>query len=444
MLRTRARSRGGVGVALGAPAVPSMYKGMADGDSLSSSQIWSVSSTNKERRAAGYITNFAAQSYQVSNLNYTNGFGASGAKIEDMLADQATAITYAQTNDVDFISLMLGANDVEDTSVSVATKTTNYTTFLTAYRDCSAAPYIFVGLPTPRGDWEADLEATRAVYVQRLHDLRAAISSVCASLGSKIVVWDVWNDIVDTGVTNPTTGLNYYPKAGYMATDGVHLIHRGAHWAGKRMFQAFQTTPLKIRVTSLPTVSGNESPNPTLAGTSGTFGTASSGTLPNNTRVERSSGTAATAVCSKETTTIFGVSQETVKIVISGGTAATEEFFFYFEHPEPTKTMDGLTGVEMMCPIKITAATGVLGVYLYGRVIQGSTYTTLDMAYTSGNVLPTDDLPIEWLLRTEPLIVPAGSSTRYQMVVRMRLDGTVSSNGLTVNIGQPTHRRIAP
>lgn len=93
MLRTRARSRGGVGVALGAPAVPSMYKGMADGDSLSSSQIWSVSSTNKERRAAGYITNFAAQSYQVSNLNYTNGFGASGAKIEDMLADQETAIT---------------------------------------------------------------------------------------------------------------------------------------------------------------------------------------------------------------------------------------------------------------------------------------------------------------------------------------------------------------
>ncbi len=444
MLRTRARARGGVYGVSATPVTPSLYKAVLDGDSLSSSQIWSVSSTNTERRAAGYWTNAAAQLYQMFSTRYAQGYGASGNKIADILSGAATVISYVEANSVDAIFLMLGANDVEDTGRTTAAIIADYETLLTDYRDCSNSPYVFVGNMTPRGDWEADLEATRATYVTRLHELRDGLETVVAGLGNKVILWDAWDDIVNTSVTNPTTGLNYFPKTGYMATDGVHLSHWGAHWAGKRCANAVKATALWGAPTALPSTTGAVNTNPSLSGTSGTNGTASSGTVASNCRVERSAGTAATATNSKETTTIFGISQETQKIVISGGTAAVEEFFFYMEYPEPARSMSGSVGVEMMCPIKITAATGVLGVYLYGRVTQGSTYTNLDMAYTSGNYLPVDDLPIEWLLRNEPLLVPAGTSTRYQMVVRIRIDGTVSSNGVTVNIGQCTVKELTP
>lgn len=372
-------------------------------------------------------------------------YGTGGHKIADMLADQAAPLAYAAANRVEAIVTILGTNDVEDTTRTVAALTTDYETFLEAYADLDHKPYVFLGLPLPRADWEADLEATRATYVQRLHDIRSALTTIANNYGERIRTFDAWSDIVDAGVTNPTTGLAYYPKAGFIVADGVHLSMIGAHYVGKALKTAVQATPLWAAPVALPSTTGAINANPDMSGTAGSASTGASGQVADNCRAIRASGATMTLTCSKEDTTIFGISQTTQKIVLAGATAA-EEAHFYVEYPEPSGvTFDGTEGLEFVVPIKVAASpVGLTGLYLYARAdIDGTTYTTQDMSYVSGNYVVSTDGGFEWLLRTEPFQFPAGEATRFQILVRIPVDGTVPANGATINIGQCVVRKAA-
>jgi lysophospholipase L1-like esterase len=414
-----------------------------DGDSLSITQIWSSSSTNLERRAAGYWTNLCANTFQMFTTRMAQSYATSGHKIANMLSGQSTAISYVQSNNIEAVFLPLGANDVEDTSRTTADLKTDYQTFIDAYLDCTNAPFVFVGLPTPRGDWEGDIEATRATYVSRLHQIRADLTDIVDNIlaSPRLKLFDSWNDLVDTGVTNATTGLNYFPKAGYMNADGIHLSHVGSHYHGVAGANAVKATSLWAAPTTLPDNTGLQNVNPGLTGTSGTKGTGITGSVADNCKVERMSGSP-TAVCSLTTATINGISQNVQRIVLSGASATAEEIAFYIQFAEligSSYAYDGTKGAELVVPIKITSPVGMDAVYIYARVTQGSDYVTKDMAFVTGNVLPAATL--EWLLRTEPLTVPAGDPTRQQMIVRMRVNGTIGGAGATIDIGQPFYRQ---
>jgi len=426
-------------------ALPSLMGAILDGDSLSSSQIWSTTDPNSLlRRSVGYFIHTAAQTYQLFDTRIAQGFGTGGHRIEDMLADQAAPLAYAAANRTDAVFVMLGANDVENTGRSVAQLTTDYTTFIEAYADLAHEPYVFVGLPTPRGDWEADTEEVRAVFVQRLHDIRSAITTICDNYGERVRLFDAWNSLVDTDVTNTTTSLNYFPKAGHMNADGIHLSMIGAHYVGKACSAAVNATPLWSKPVALPATSGAINTNPGLTGTGGSASTGASGQVADNCRVQRASGSNLTLTCSKETTTIFGISQVTQKIVLANATAA-EEGYFYLEYPAPTVEFDGTEGLEAIVPIKVAASpVGLTGLYLYARTdIGGTVYTTRDMTWVSSNFVVSNDGGFEWLLRTEPFQVPAGTTTQFQILIRMPVDGTVVGSGATINIGQCIVRKAA-
>jgi len=426
------------------PVIPSMYKAILDGDSLSSSQIWAVTSINIERRAAGYWTVFAALSYQMFSTRYAQSYGASGHTIDQIESGIATPIAYVEANSVNAVFLQLGANDVTSVT-SLATIKASYTNVITSYVNCANNPYVFVGLPTPRANFEAATEPERAGYITRLYQIRADLTEIVGTLGAKCILVDAWSDIVDPAVINPTTGLTYYPKSGFMASDGIHLIHKGAHALAKRYLNAVKTTSLWGAPVALPSTSGAYNPNPSLTGTSGAKGTGVTGEVADSCQVVRGAGSAITAVCSKETTTIFGISQMTQKIVLSGATTGVEEMYFHAQYPTGTPTYDGTKGIEFIVPIKVSSPVGLQGVYLYNRAtVSGTTYTGKDMTWTSGNMFPDNDGTIEYLLRTEPLLLPAGTATVHNLLVRMPIDATVGGNGATIWIGQPVARLIAP
>jgi len=419
-----------------------------DGDSLSSSQIWSSSSTNLERRATGYWTHAAAQLFQIFSLRYAQGYGNGGDKIANILSGQSTVISYIEANNIDAVFLHLGTNDVEDTSRTIAALKADYSTLISNYVDASNAPYVFVGLPFPRGDWEGASEGTRANYVQRLHDIRGDIKELVKEtlVNPRLILWDAWDDIVDTSVTNSTNGLTYFPKTGYMNNDGVHLLSPAAHWAGKRCAESVKQTPLWNSPTALPDNTGLiNTATYGLTGTGGSKDTGVSGDVADGCRVDVAAGSP-TAVCSKETINIFGITTECQKIVISGDSVDNEEIYFYLDYPEKTGasySFDGTKGIECVIPIKITDIVQMNGIYMYCRVQISSNYITKDMAVVSADTCSTDDAPYEWLLRTEPLITPSGNPTRQQMILRMEVDGSVENAGATIYIGKPFYRQSA-
>lgn len=432
------------------PLTVDMRKGLIDGDSLSSSQNWATPTAfSLERRPAGYFVNFAAQTYQVSNIRYNRGYyGTSGHSASQIQSGLAAGVSYAESADVDDVFLHLGTNDVEGVE-TIANLQVIYQDIISQYANCTAAPFVWVGLCGPRGDFEGYTALERAGFITRLHDIRAAITAAAAAVGipSRVHVWDAWNYLVDPAIINADTGLAYFPKAGYYNADGVHFIHKGAHWCAKALKEKYMSALNLTNPTTLPSTSGAYNTNPSLAGTGGTGGTGISGSIADNCSVVRNSGSAITAVCSKETATIFGVSQTTQKIVIANATAATEEIWFHAEWPNIQKTFDNTTGVEVVVPMKIEALpVGFLGCYLYIQyTVGGSNYINRDLSYVSTNSLPDDDpAQIEYLMRTEPLLIPTGTSTNARILVRMLFAGTTPGNGATVWIGQPTAKMLAP
>lgn len=425
------------------PVTPSMLKGMLDGDSLSSSQIWSVSATNTERRAAGQYTNFAAMAGQPLDVRYAQGYGTSGHSAAEIQSGLAAGVSYAESAGVDYVRLGLGTNDVEGVT-SIAALKTIYEDIIDQYLNCTALPKVGINFPGPRGDWEGDTAEVRAGFITRLYDIRTALSELVTQFGANVFTIDAWDVLTDPAVIDATTGLAYFPKTGYYNADGVHLLHKGAHHAAKVEKTAFYAAFNLTNPTSLPTTTGAYNANPTLAGTGGNVGTGASGVVADNCQVVRASGSNISAVCSMVTTTILGVSQRAQKIVISGATAA-EEMYFHAQYPINNFAFDGTVGIEFMVPIKIINPVGMKACYLYTRATVGSTYTNKDMALVTGNMVPDDDSdPIEFLARTEPLLIPAGTTTVHNLLVRMPFDGTVASNGAEVYIGQPTAIKKVP
>lgn len=426
------------------PSVFTPINAIADGDSLSSSQVWASTSTSKQRRAAGYITHLAAQCFQIFNLKETFGaYGNSGDTIDNILSSQPTAITFANANNVKAVFLLLGTNDVENVARTTAAIIADYATVIQNYLSCTSEPFVFVGLPLPRADWEGDTEPTRASFVTRLHELRSGLNTlISATLASdRLLKFDAYNDIVDSSITNPTTGLTYFPKAGFLQSDGVHLQPPGADIVGQRASEAFKSTPLWVAPTALPSNAGAINTNYSLSGTSGTKGTGVTGDVADGCAVIRGSGSP-TAVCSKETISIHGISMMTQKIVVTGASAIDEEIYFVLDSPEKTGAsyaFNGAVGLEMVTPIRVSDINNTQMVYTHARADSTTTHTTYDMAFVTGNRMPNTTR--EWLLRSEPLTVPAGNPTRQQILVRIRVDGSVPGASCTVNIGPSFYRQ---
>lgn len=206
--------------------------------------------------------------------------------------------------------------------------------------------------------------------------------------------------------------------------------------------------------TALAASSGNR-PNPLMAGTGGTNGTGSSGSVATGYRVERASGSAVTVVNSlvARTDAIHGnVARgqwQRLTFTLSG--AAQERFYFRpvtSTTPWPTGVAEG-DWVQGEVGLRLPSAyAGFKSLRLVMDIqASGPTYYSLN-EYDNGSpggsfptgLLPYPNSTFEVALKTPPIVVPAGS-TGFRWRVEIVVDAAVAGSPV-VDISSASVRKI--
>ncbi len=422
---------------------------VADGDSFHIGQGYSSGSgdgVEMQRRDTGYLNNFLALSGQELDVQHGNIVAVSGETIGDIESRKAATITKINSINAKVYFLTAGTNDLEVQGTSVEDNLADLDSLLDAV-EATGIEVIFIVNVHPRGDWSGLSAGDLNLAVVKQHAWRAGIKAACAAR-SKCVEIDAWDDLVDTGTTEPTSGLPYAPIADVMASDGVHYSPWGAHLVGLAAKVAYERTVGPVDF-SLPSTAAAVNSNPTMAGTAGTAGTGTTGDVADDVEVRRASGSNLSIVASKVTTDINGISQVAQKMVISGATA-TEEARVHLDDSIVLANYDMAAGMglQVTTRIKIEDLKGCTSFRLYVVDTTGAVqHVSRDMVGVTGNVVPdSDDIGERNLTFRNEIIVPAtaGEPTAITIYLRMTFDGTVAGNGGTVYVGQTEAEVKAP
>lgn len=412
----------GFAMTLNAPGVVGVF-----GNSFASQNWNTYTSTSLDRRSQGYATNLAFIMHQKVRCKTAGNFGVSGESLTAMLARRATAIAY---NPDIWLLWDIVANDLTNVSKTSAQMIADINTLVADF--AATNKLVIIGNSPPRSVWSSLTapEIDARVIVQTA--VRAHIATL-PSLYSNVFVVDVWNETIDTG-----SAVNA-PLAGYFY-DGLHPNNVTGHMMAKKMKAVIESVTTFNFSTALPSTAGCKNTNPTLTGTGGNKGTGVTGTVPNNVSVERASGVP-NAVCSIVTETIGGNSQTCLKIVVSGGTASGDELVAIMERPEILLGYTGGTdNFYAIMRAKMESPVGIRGFALQSicNMTTGTDPQVNDMINVSGQMWPSET--IEGTFESEPLAVPVGARTSDRLRLRIFIDGTVPSNGVTVYIGQTEMR----
>lgn len=445
------------------PATPDLYSAITDGSSLGDNQFYGNDDLDGEgketidKRAAGYPTQILAQSFQIFDLPFENVFAVSGRNAADIKANISSPVDFINNNSTDAVFLDLGVNDVKLTR-SIQDIKDDYNFILNAYQQ-SAIRYVYLLMPQPRGDiqngFDGNDQSDEDNFVQRLHDLRLAIAEEAAKF-SKVRLYDAWDDIIDDSQpVNATTGLRFLAKEGYLdPQDRLHFSQSGAYYVGLRGFEAIKSTPLWSDPQNAVDISNSITANAGMIGVGGSLGTGASGVVADTLRVRRNTGSNMVAVCSKDTAVIFGQSQDVQRVQFSGAVnglnSGGEEF--YVEYQIDTSSAGGLRfidfngneAVQLFTTIKIPSHKGLISAYAYCRIgdVDGDNIISGDLVPVTGVGVFPEDEPLEYLLKTEPIKIDAGTSVRAQIVLRVSLSGDVAGNRADVLIGSSPVNRV--
>lgn len=333
MLRTRLRDRGsgsGGGSSLidGNDGVVVLF-----GDSLEQHSLYQSTTAGSEELSnwsRGYINwnrtidprgiwvNWYDATVTQRNAEGTNQ-GISGNNTSQMLARTADVTNIPG---VGVVVVGGGTNDIstDTTSGNAAARYALATSNLSAiYAAFKAAGYkiIIMSIP-PRPVTESNSWASGSAARQLWFDICAWMQAQADADPSNIKI--VRRDLICSNADADRT-----PKTGYIQADNVHITPIGGyHIAADTGGLNEKLATLMTSYTSFPSavMSGDLCTNPTLSGTGGTVTAPCTGVAPDNMRLRRLTGTAITAVGSKET--ING--EEYYKIVVTrdGSTATVE------------------------------------------------------------------------------------------------------------------------
>jgi hypothetical protein len=158
------------------------------------------------------------------------------------------------------------------------------------------------------------------------------------------------------------------PIAGYLQSDNVHITPLGAYHIAADSGGLIEKLAAWVNpFTDFPVhpVTGDLCDNPTMTGTGGSVGTGCTGVAPDSMRFDRSTGSAITAVGSKET--IGG--EEYFKIVITrnGAGAATETIRLDNNGNITANLPAEGDWMRNACKVKWDASPAILSVHLQTR-----------------------------------------------------------------------------
>tara|TARA_A100000172_G_C3039462_1_gene109848 strand:+ start:521 stop:1894 length:1374 start_codon:yes stop_codon:yes gene_type:complete len=410
------------------------------GDSLAEQNWGSVDSQSTELRTTGYLTTTNALLAKPYDMPYACNFGYSGQRVAYFLSQfSANCGAYITANDVDHLYITYPSNDIEDQTRTAQAVIDDYESLIDL-AVATGVKHIFCNGAQPRGDWESETAGDLTHNVEKLHDVHNGIRALCENY-SNVHFVDFFNLMVDPAITEPTSGLTYYPlDEGFINSDGVHLAPYGTYTIQTVIKGILENIGEWAEPKELISTDNAFNLNPDMAGTGGNISTGASGVAADDTRIQRGSGSTMTIVGSKDIQYIFGISQVTQKLEVTNNSASAEDCYFYVEYPEPDVDLEIGEGIQTTSYVKITEATNINTIYLYNRVtIGGVNYIARDMNTVSTQKVPDTSQTgnVDMVLRNEALPVPsAGTTTRCQQLIRIGSIADAGTETATVHVGR--------
>ncbi len=337
----------------------------------------------------------------------------------------------------DIVFMLAGTNDVtaNDTYANIKA---NLETIYTAILEQGALAVAMPIMPRhPSGaDWASSAQRrTHHAVNQWIRDFALSTQGM--------VLLDAYDRWVDPASANGDARTGF-------TVDGVHPSMIGAYQMGLTAQSVFAGLIRPARALCYSPsdtydatyhVHGNMLSNGLFTGTSGTAGTAASGTFATGWQGFRNSGGDATVAGSKTTRTdgLPGDVQQLV-VSVSGGGAGAGAIYFA---TTPTSTTTGVVAgqwYEAQCEIEVSASSG-------GNSPLNAIYLELDDASTggsrnrclqpySGHKFP--DVAWSGILKTPPIQPVSTTGLRFRLI--MELDETLTSS-VTVRISRASLRR---
>jgi hypothetical protein len=354
------------------------------------------------------------------------------ARVSDVISAAPTfCVVHAGTNDV--------GTGAGDPTTSYATTIANleaiYTALLGAGICVIAVPII------PKTTASFATQKTK-----QINRINLWIKQYCRTSKRDIVLADPFESIVDYALTTGEPIGGYAAGATAMTADGIHPSKRGAYMMGKVIVDALggRVTPLE-RLPVSPSDAYDATWNPTgnllangaFIGTGGTAGTGASGDIAASWTCARTGGTTGTIVASKTTKTLAtGQTVPRQRLVCTGPAGSTPETLRLYQ-----QVFTGFTAeVDVVygeCEVEVSGVTAdsVIGVEM--RCAE-ATVVRYCLKKADNNFLPN----VSWsgLLRTPAAVVSAGA-TALTFEVRVYIDGTIASAGVTVDVGRAAIRK---
>lgn len=342
-----------------------------------------------------------------------------------------------------FCVVLVGTNDIAG-SVPLATIKSNLATI---YSSLLAANITVIACPIlPRSYWAAGGTLPVAQQQQIAHINQFIKSYALTNRGMYIA--DAWPSLADmsnglvlgggvAGSPPASTGYTY---------DGLHPAPRAAYWFGKvvsdvitSLLPAQNTLRWSLNdtydATNNPT--GDVLTNGFLSTASGgTAGTGVTGTVAGSWTAVRQTGTTGAATASVVTKALpNGQTYNAQRLVITAPSgSATETIHFYQQKFLPAFAGKNVVAEAEVSISGIGAANALKSVYL--ECSDGATFCA-DQYPSLAYLMP--DVSWSGVLKTQPVVL---SAAVQQLSVRVSIDGTVASAGVTIEISRLSFRVI--
>jgi len=369
--------------------------------------------------------------------------GITGFKIQDCI-DNVSRVTRLKTPGCDACLLLVGTNDIDGDSTTLANMKTQYEQLANLIIGSGIALW---GLPImPKNavdganDWNNSGERLRHLA---FNDWMRTLDR---STGKEFTLLDWYSALVDPTTGDMTTGFT---------SDGLHFSAKGANAAAK-----FIQTKLESSISSYKSMTyfssvidlvdatdnpcGNLWTPAVFTGTSGTSDTGITGPVPDNVNIDSEDTTNLSAVTSiiSAPTDFDQFGGNWLRIVCTSDGNGSGEKFFRMQKISPTISVPSGTVNQWFkagCFIKIGLPS--VDNLLFGVYVKFLNVTPNISAFSLRDAdLTMETEAVIHALETQPLLIADDTAT-VRLEVFIELDAGVSGN-VTIDIGQPYIRPI--
>ena len=367
-------------------------------------------------------------------------FGVSGDKAAETLLRVDDVIAAAPS----FCAVLIGTNDIGTGAGGAVTPYASMIASIEAIYDALlGAGICVIAIPIlPKSD--AAQSTTKQAQLNRVNTW---IRRYCFNSTDKIILADPFESLVDYTLTTGVPIGGHANGTTAMTTDGVHPTKRGAWLIGKTIIDALgsRISPIKLiqyntndiyDATNNPT--GNLLANGLFTGTTGTDGQGASGDF----------GTGWTAASTVATGTMVG--SKVNKTLANGQTIPQQQIVYAAPAGASLETF-GLTSATITTGFTAGVDTiyGDIEVSVSG--ITADSFISIEYAIGDGTATVNSSLKstngflpnVEWsgVLRTPEFVITAGATALFGRL-RVYIDGTVASAGVTVTAGRASIRKV--